>query len=65
MTIQEIATTHDAAIITDAAGDIALLRRIRDDDGIQQVRFAPDPCDHLPQSQWEAMTPEEAARRVC
>ena len=65
MTIQEIADANDASIITDKDGDIAILRRHYDEDGKQEVRYAPDPCDHLPQAEWEAMTAEEAARRVC
>jgi len=65
MTIQELATIHDATIITDRVGDIALLRRHYDDDGVRQLRHVPDPCDHLPESEWEAMTPEQAATRSC
>jgi hypothetical protein len=64
MTIQEIANANNASII-DKDGDIAILRRHYDEDGKQEVRHAPDPCDHLPQAKWEAMTAEEAARFVC
>lgn len=65
MTIEEIAEANDASIITDKDGDIAILRRHYDQDGKQEVRYAPDPCDHLPANRWEAMTPEQAAARVC
>lgn len=65
MTIQEIASANDASIITDKDGDVALLCRLYDDEGRSVVRYAPDPCDYLPQEQWEAMTAEEAASRVC
>ncbi len=65
MTIQETADANDASIITDKDGHIAILRRHYDEDGKQEVRYAPDPCDHLPESRWEAMTPEQAAARVC
>ena len=64
MTIQEIANANNASIITDN-GDIAILRRHYDEDGKQEVRYAPDPCDYLPESRWEAMTPKQAAARVC
>lgn len=65
MTIEEIASANDASIHTDRDGDVAILRRLYDDDGIQQVRYAPSPCDHLPLCEWEAMTADEAAARVC
>lgn len=65
MKIDHIAELHDAAIISDRDGHIAILRRHYDDAGVPQVRHAPDPCDHLPESEWEGMTPEQAASRVC
>jgi len=65
MTIHEIAAANNASIITDKDGDIAILRRHFDDEGVQQVRYSPDPCDHLPESEWEAMTQDQASARVC
>lgn len=65
MNIEEIAKLHNAAIITDRDGDIALLARIYNDEGIQVVRHAPDPCDFLPEARWEAMTSEQVASRIC
>jgi len=65
MTIQEIAQINDAAIITDKYGDIALLGYLYDEDGVRQVRYAPDPCHHYPLARWLEMTPEQAAAHVC
>lgn len=65
MKIEEIAELHDAAILTDRDGDIALLARHYNDEGIQEVRYAPDPCDYLPEKRWEAMAPDQVAARIC
>lgn len=63
--IETLATALDASVIYDSAGDIALQARVYDDDGVQQVRYRPDPCDFLPLSEWQSMAAEEAARQVC
>jgi len=65
MNINEIADAKGAAIIIDRDGDIALLRRLYDADGVCEVRYAPDPCDHLPIAKWLSMTAGEVAQKVC
>ncbi len=50
--IKKIANDNDCSIHTDKHGDIALLKRLYDDDGIKVVRFAPDPCDYFPLDAW-------------
>jgi hypothetical protein len=63
--ITAIATQHDAAILTDRDGDIAILARLTGTDGLPVVRHRPDPCDFLPVARWESMTPGQAAAAVC
>lgn len=63
MKIHNIAETHDASIHTDKEGAIALLTRQYDEDGVKQVRHAPDPCDYHPLDEWEKLETEEAVKR--
>jgi hypothetical protein len=63
--ITAIAAAHNAAILTDRDGDVALLSRLTGTDGRQIVRYRPDPCDFLPVARWESMTAEQAAAAVC
>jgi len=65
MNINEIADANDAYIRLDGDGDIALLRRLYDADGVREVRYAPAPCDHLPIAKWLSMTAAEVAQKVC
>ena len=65
MTITEIATATDTYIRLDLDGDIALSRRLYDADGVREVRYGPDPCDHLPVAKWLSMTAGEVAQKVC
>lgn len=64
-TVAGIAERHDAAILADADGDVAIQRRIYDADGILVVRFRPDNCDFFPIAGWESMTEEEVSRAIC
>jgi len=63
--ILTIATRNDAVILTDRDGDIAILKRHYDADGIAQPRHKPDPADYLPVSTWLAMTADQADAKVC
>ncbi len=63
--ITAIAAQHNAAIITDRDGDIALLARLTGTDGLPVVRHRPDPCDFRAVSFWETATAEQAAAAVC
>ena len=65
MNIQEIANALNASIIEDRDGDVALLGRIYNEEGVPVVRHRPDPCDFHPVEKWEAMTAEQAAAAVC
>ena len=63
--ITAIATQHDAAILTDRDGDIAILARLTGADGLPVVRHRPDPVDFRPVSFWETATAEQVAAAVC
>lgn len=65
MNIQQIAEANDATIIEDKDGNIAILARHYDADGIAVVRYYPDRCDFHSVAKWESMTPEQAAAAVC
>lgn len=65
MTVGEIAEMFDCAIIRDKDGHIAIQERIYDDEGIQQVRYRPDPCDFRAESWWEAADIIQIARAIC
>lgn len=64
-TIKSLALAHNASIITDRDGNIALLSRIYDAEGLSVVRHRPDPCEFHPVAEWLEMTPEQVAVAVC
>jgi hypothetical protein len=63
--ITALAAQHNAAIITDRDGDVALLARLTGTDGLPVVRHRPDHCNFHSVSFWETATAEQAAAAVC
>jgi hypothetical protein len=57
--LSEFAVTHNAVIMTDVVGDVALQQRHTDGEGVGQVRCAPDPCDYKSLGWWLTATPEQ------
>lgn len=64
MNTDQIAKAHDAVVLVDKDGDVAIQQR-RYDEGVIQIRFRPDPCDYLPVERWNSMTEAEIAAAIC
>ncbi len=66
MQIEEIAKEFNAAVIHDRNGEdlVAIQRRIYDADGLQEVRYYPDPCDFHPHESWESAAADQLAKMV-
>lgn len=43
-----IAERFNAYTLTDEFGYVALVQRMHDEEGIEQVQYYPDPCDFFP-----------------
>jgi hypothetical protein len=50
--LANFASDMDSTILIDRAGDICLLQRVRDEEGVSVVRHAPDHGDFHPESDW-------------
>jgi hypothetical protein len=50
--LANFASSMDSTIMIDNAGDICLLQRVRDEEGISVVRHAPDHGDFHPECEW-------------
>lgn len=65
MSIEQIAKQHDAAIIVDKDGDVAIQRRLYDKHGVKVVRYAPFPgCYHAP-TWWATLSDDQIVNAVC
>lgn len=53
-TIRNWATNRGAYTLQDRDGDVAVVARLFDEDGLEIVQSAPDPVEFRPQAYWLA-----------
>jgi len=63
--IKEIARQNDADVIWGKNDYCALLGRIYDSQGVEIVRYRPDPCHFKHLDWWLAASPESVTKAVC
>ena len=60
-----IADENNCYIKTDKEGNYALARREYDEEGIEQVKYAPAPCNYHSEAEWRAATAEQIQAWLC
>ena len=61
----KIADENDCYITSDSDGNFALIQRHYDNEGLEQVRFRPDPVHFKSEAEWRNATEEQVQEWIC
>lgn len=65
LSLLTIANENNAYIMESPDGDFAICHRHYDENGIEQVRYAPDPCDYRAEAEWRNATDKQIQEWLC